>query len=278
MNGTIFNIQRFSIDDGPGIRTVVFLKGCTLRCAWCHNPEGLQQTPEIMFFPQKCIGCGQCFEVCLNNGHVIIDGERLFVREACERCGKCAAVCYAEALETTGRSISSGEAVDEIKKDDLFYKNSGGGVTFSGGEPLLQVDFIKEVFIACKALGYHCAVETAGHVPWGAFEKILPYTDLFLYDIKIMDEVLHKQCTGSGNKRIIGNLKKLVNAGAEVIVRTPEIPGINDTPEEKQKLAALLAELGGLNHEVLPYHRLGENKYESLGLAKPQDFTRDILQ
>ncbi len=278
MNGTIFNIQRFSIDDGPGIRTVVFLKGCALRCAWCHNPEGLQQTPEIMFFPQKCIGCGQCFEVCLNNGHVIINGERLFVREACERCGKCAAVCYAEALKTTGRSISSGEAVDEIKKDDLFYKNSGGGVTFSGGEPLLQADFIKEAFIACKALGYHCAVETAGHVPWGAFEKILPYTDLFLYDIKIMDEVLHKQCTGSGNKRIIGNLKKLVNAGAEVIVRTPEIPGINDTPEEKQKLAALRAELGGLKHEVLPYHRLGENKYESLGLAKPQDFTRDILQ
>ena len=270
MNGMIFDIQRFSIDDGPGIRTVVFLKGCSLRCAWCHNPEGLQPYRETMFRPQKCIGCGKCFEVCVNNCHVIADGERLFLRESCERCGKCAAVCYAEALEITGRSVSPGEVVDEIKKDDLFYKNSGGGVTFSGGEPLLQADFLKEVLTECKTLGYHCAVETAGYVPWTAFEKILPYTDLFLYDIKMMDEALHKKFTGAGNKRIISNLKKLAKTGVEIWARTPLIPSINDTLAEKERLAELLAKLESIQkHVFLPYHNLGEGKYESLRLPKP---------
>jgi len=270
MNGTIFDIQRFSVDDGPGIRTVVFLKGCSMRCAWCHNPEGLQTFPEIMFYPQKCIGCGKCFEVCPNNCHTGDAGERLFLRERCERCGECAKVCFSGALEVTGRSMTVCEVIGEVKKDDAYYQNSGGGVTFSGGEPLLQAEFLWELLIECKKAGLHCAVETAGNVPWAAFEKILPYVGLFLFDIKIIDEALHKKMTGTGNKLIIENLKKLAGEDTEIWVRTPEITGVSDTPEEKQKLANLFAELKAVKkHVYLPYHSLGESKYKSLGLPVP---------
>ncbi len=270
MNGIVFDIQRFSIDDGPGIRTTVFLKGCGLRCLWCHNPEGLQECPEIMFFPQKCIGCGKCFQVCLQKCHKTENGTREFLREYCLRCGKCAEVCYSGALSVSGKSMSAAEVVAEIEKDGMFYENSGGGVTFSGGEPLLQADFMREMMIMCKKLGYSCAVETAGNTAWSEFEKILPYTDLFLYDIKAIDEKLHKKVTGAGNKRIIGNLRKLAGEKPEIWIRTPEIPGINDTPEEKQKLSELLLELKAVKtHVYMPYHRLGESKYTSLGLLPP---------
>lgn len=268
MNGTVFDIQRFSIDDGPGIRTVVFFKGCNMRCLWCHNPESQNKYTEIMFYPHKCIGCGKCFEVCPQHCHTSKDDERLFLRELCKRCGECAADCYAGALEKTGYSATVSDVVAEVKKDDLFYKNSGGGVTFSGGEPLLQVDFLKELLVECKKLGYHCAVETAGNAAWAEFEKIIPYVDLFLYDIKVIDEELHKKVTGAGNKRIIANLKKLAKHDTEIWVRTPEIPGINDTPEEKQKLIDLLAEIETIKkHVYLPYHSLGDSKYKSLGLS-----------
>ncbi|MEI6579443.1 MAG: glycyl-radical enzyme activating protein [Eubacteriales bacterium] len=270
MNGTIFDIQRFSIDDGPGIRTVVFLKGCNMRCLWCHNPESQNEYTEIMFYPHKCIGCGKCFEVCPQNCHTRNGDERLFIRELCKRCGECAADCYAGALEKTGHNAMVSEVIDEVKKDDLFYKNSGGGVTFSGGEPLLQVDFLRELLIECKKLGYHCAVETAGNATWAEFEKIIPYTDLFLYDVKVIDEELHKKVTGVGNKRIIANLKKLAKQETEIWVRTPEISGVNDTTEEKQRLSELLEGIEMVKkHVYLPYHSLGEGKYRSLGISPP---------
>jgi len=271
MNGTIFDIQRFSLDDGPGIRTTVFLKGCAMRCAWCHNPEGLQAAPEIMFYPLKCIGCGKCFEVCPGGCHRLENDERVFDRTRCRRCGACAAQCWAGALAVTGRTISAREAVDEIAKDALFYENSGGGATFSGGEPLLQPDFLFEMLAGCKERGFTCAVETAGCVPWAAFEKILPLTDLFLFDLKIIDSALHQKMTGVGNERILGNLRRLAGRAKQLIVRTPEIPGVNDTPEEKRRLAETLAALGReVEHVYLPYHALGGGKYESLGLEKPK--------
>ncbi len=270
MDAVVFDIQRFSIDDGPGIRTVVFLKGCNMRCSWCHNPESLNPYAEVMFFAQKCIGCGKCFEVCEKNCHVLLEGKRIFDTDLCDNCGRCAAVCCTGALTVTGQSMTVGELVAEIKKDDLFYQNSDGGVTFSGGEPLLQTDFLRELLIECKKAGIHCTVETAGNVPWAKFEKILPFTDLFLYDIKVVDETLHKKATGSGNRRIIDNLKKLAKTGVEVWVRTPLIPGVNDIPAERERIAELLVCLESIKtHVFLPYHKLGEGKYESLGLPKP---------
>jgi len=270
MGGMIFDIQRFSLDDGPGIRTTVFLKGCALRCAWCHNPEGLNSYHEIMFYPRKCVGCGKCFRLCPNGCHRLDNGSRVFDRTRCIRCGACAAQCWAGALVMTGRSVSAQEVVEEIAKDALFYENSGGGATFSGGEPLLQPDFLREMLIGCKERGFHCTVETAGFAPWESFEKIIPHTDLFLYDLKIVDSALHQKMTGAGNERILENLRRLAGRAKQLIVRTPEIPGINDTPEEKQRLVELLGTLGRkVEHVYLPYHALGGGKYESMGLEKP---------
>lgn len=270
MDAVVFDIQRFSVDDGPGIRTVVFFKGCNMHCLWCHNPESLHLYAEVMFLAQKCIGCGKCFELCVQNCHTLADGKRVFDRNRCIHCGHCAAVCCTGALTVTGQSMTVEEVFAEIKKDDLFYQNSGGGVTFSGGEPLLQADFLRDVLVECKKAGIHCAIETAGNVPWTSFEKVLPFTDLFLYDIKVVDLALHKKVTGSDNKRIIDNLKKLAKTGVEIWARTPLIPGVNDMPSEKEQLADLLASLETVQkHIFLPYHKLGEGKYESLGLPKP---------
>jgi glycyl-radical enzyme activating protein len=267
LNGIIFDIQRFSIDDGPGIRTVVFLKGCNMRCLWCHNPESQNSHAEIMYYPQKCIGCGKCVDVCPHGAHIIENGKITFLRKKCINCGKCVQECHTGALTLTGKTVSVEEVMLEIKKDDLYYKNSGGGITFSGGEPLLQVDFLMELLIECEKLNYHCAIETAGNVEWEVFEKIIPYTDLFLYDIKLIDDINHKKSTGVSNKRIIENLKKLSVEKVEVWVRTPLIPSINDNPNDIKEISDLISSLKTIKkHEFLPYNSLGESKYESLGL------------
>lgn len=245
MQGLIFNIQRFSIHDGPGIRTTVFLKGCNLKCAWCHNPESQSPKKELMFYADKCVRCGRCENIPEDDA---------------------AFVCFNGARELCGKEMTAEEVLSVVTKDRAFYENSGGGVTFSGGECMLQIDFLAEILKKCKENGIHTAVDTAGHVPFASFERILPHTDLFLYDIKSMDSGIHKQYTGVGNALILENLTRLLQAGAGVCVRVPVIPPVNDTEEEMQKIRAFFEENGyPADFELLPYHKMGEHKYEALG-------------
>lgn len=274
MKGIVSNIQRFSIHDGPGIRTTVFLKGCNLRCFWCHNPESLNMHPELQVFPDKCIGCGKCFQICPVNAHQVIEGQKIFKREICKQCGKCAQNCYAEALLMVGQEMTVDEVMKEVAKDRLFYENSRGGVTFSGGEALLQKDFVKALLIDSKNHGFHTAIDTAGHVSWQTFEEILPYVDLVLYDLKRMDSRKHQDSTGAENTRISNNLKKLATKGMELWIRIPIIPGLNDNLNEVEKMADSIQALERVDLvELLPFHGLGQNKYESLGMEyKAKDY------
>ena len=207
-------------------------------------------------------------DACPQKAHAIVDEKVHFLRENCTNCGKCCDSCYVDALVMTGKEMSVSSVLSEIKKDDLYYKNSGGGVTFSGGEPLLQINFLKQLLIECKKLGYHTAIETAGHVPFESFLKILPYTDLFLYDIKIMNDTLHNKMTSVSNLQIIDNLKKLSKKNAEIYLRTPLIPGINDSTEEMTAITEFVSTIKNIKkHEFLPYNSLGESKYKHLGLT-----------
>ena len=253
MKGLIFDIQRASYVDGPGIRTTVFFKGCNLKCAWCHNPESQCCYPQMMFYKDKCTGCGKCTEVCPTPKN-------------CTLCGKCSFYCHIDARKVCGKEYTVDEVFDEIIKDKAFYENSSGGVTFSGGECMLQIDFLIEILKKCKENGIHAAVDTAGHIPFQSFEKILPYTDLFLYDIKMFDSQKHKKYTGVGNELILENLKKLFKSKAKIWIRIPIISDINDSVEEMQKTKDFLDENGKPEKiELLPYHAMGENKYASIG-------------
>ena len=251
MTANIFDISRSSYVDGPGIRTTVFFKGCNLRCAWCHNPESQSPKTEMLFYKNRCTGCGKCKEKCPNS------------LEKCDFCEKCALLCPHDAREICGREYSLNEVVREIVKDKAIYENSGGGVTFSGGECMLQIDFLEELLNRCKFEGIHTAVDTAGHVPFQYFERIIPYTDLFLYDIKISDTEKHKKYIGVGNELILSNLDRLLSRGCRVIVRTPVIVGVNDLEEEIRAIKAIAR--GAEDHELLPYHAMGEHKYAALG-------------
>ena len=263
---TIFDIQRFSIHDGPGIRTTVFFKGCNLRCFWCHNPESLEPKPEIQFLPIKCIGCGKCFTICPRGCHIVRDsGERIFDRSACVSCGACAAECYAGALSVVGKTYTADEVLDVVLRDLPFYKSTGG-MTCSGGEPLLQYEFAAELLEKAKSKGIHTAVDTAGNVAFERFEKVMPYTDLFLFDLKCSDDAAHMKATGAGVSLIHENLRRLSEAGATVWVRVPVIPTINNTAHEMLKIADLVKPLDGVRLvELLSFHKLGGGKYESLG-------------
>ena len=255
MTGLLFDIVRNSFVDGPGIRTTVFFKGCNLHCAWCHNPESQSRKPQMLFYADKCTGCGKCRAVCPTP-------------DACTLCGKCTFYCPADARKICGKEYTPDEVLEEVVKDKTFYENSGGGVTFSGGECMLQVEFLQELLKKCKEKGIHTAVDTAGHVPFACFEKILPYTDLFLYDIKLFDSQKHKLYVGVGNERILENLKKLFQAGVKIWIRIPVIPGVNDSPEEMQKIKQFLGSCGTPEKiELLPYHAMGEYKYQALGKA-----------
>ena len=248
----IFDIQRNSFVDGPGIRTTVFFKGCNLRCKWCHNPESQSFEKQMMFYKDKCTGCGKCREVCPNH------------LQSCDFCGKCELYCPAEARKICGREYTSDEVLAEVIKDKAFYDNSGGGVTFSGGECMLQLDFLREILEKCKSAGIHTAVDTAGNVPWESFEKILPFTDLFLYDIKAFGAELHRKGTGVSNELILENLKNL-SGRADIIVRIPVIGGYNDNDEEIRQIADFLKQIKIIKAELLPYHAMGEHKYTALG-------------
>jgi glycyl-radical enzyme activating protein len=263
--GTIYNIQRFSIHDGPGIRTTVFFKGCNLHCVWCHNPESISFQREVEFYPERCIGCGRCFQVCPKHAHFTDEaGVHRIDRELCDGCLACAESCFAEALVGVGKAVTADEVMKAILTDVPYYESSGGGVTFSGGECMAQVELLQELLTACKKNNIHTAVDTAGNVPWASFQKILDSTDLFLYDLKAADSALHAELTGSGNEQIVDNLKRLCEAGKRIFVRIPYIPGVNST--EIAAMARILEGLAVEQVEVLPYHRLGEGKYASLGI------------
>lgn len=266
MTGRIFDIQKFSIHDGPGIRTTVFFKGCSLNCAWCHNPESISKNKQIQTYFSKCIGCGKCFEVCKEGAHIIFNGSRLYQRQLCKSCGECVSECYSGALVMTGFDITVDDLMTKIEADAPFYSDSDGGVTFSGGEPLLQPDFLVDVLKCCKDIGIHTAVDTAGNVPFKNIEMVMPYTDLFLYDLKAMNDEVHKEFTGVSNKLLLSNLKELDSYGANIRIRVPVITGANDTDSEFIAMAVFLSKLKNIEGvEPLAYHSLGVGKLESMG-------------
>ena len=244
MHASIFDIERNSFVDGPGIRTTVFFKGCNLRCKWCHNPESQKKEKEIMFYKNKCTLCGRCRDVEEFD-------ENFF--------------CYNDAREICGKDFSCDEVLKIILKDKTFYENSGGGVTFSGGECMLQIDFLSDISKKCRKEGIHTAVDTAGCVPWEYFEKIIPHTSLFLYDIKSMDSAVHKEYTGVPNELILENLSRLLTLNVPLWIRVPVIPRVNDTEEEMQKIRDFFDKYGYPEKiELLPYHAMGEHKYTAL--------------
>ncbi len=267
LKGVVFNVMRYCVHDGPGIRTTVFLKGCPLRCSWCHNPEGQESAVQFSFREDRCIRCGNCFDAC-PNGAVEKRGERyLPVRENCELCGTCIASCYAEAREQVGREMTVDEVIAEILKDRSFYEQSGGGVTFSGGEPLLHPDFLRGILERCKELHLHTAVETAGFCTEDSLRSIIPLVDLFLYDLKIMDTDAHRRFTGVDNAPILRNLELICQSGKQVIVRVPIIPGINDHDGNIQAMIRYLREHTTVDVvHLLPYHRMGYDKAERVGM------------
>ena len=263
--GLIFDIKRFSIHDGPGIRTTVFLKGCPLDCWWCHNPESQAPGPEIMVMDNRCIRCGACLEVC-EQGAISQDGDLLTTdSQKCTLCGACVEACYAEAREMVGREMTVAPVVAEIERDVPNDDESGGGVPLSGGEPLMQPGFLLAVLRACKEREIHTALDTCGYVTWEALDRIRAQVDLFLYDLKLMDEKKHRQFTGVSNEAILQNLQSLSQRGHDIVVRVPVIPGINDDDENIGRIGAFAAGLPSLNRvDLLPYHPSAVDKYERL--------------
>jgi len=266
--GTIFNIQRFSIHDGPGVRTTVFFKGCNLRCLWCHNPESYVSDPQVEIYPERCIGCGACYQICKQGAHDVDEnGRHRIDRKCCTACRACTETCYAEALVMAGQTMTVQQVMKDICGDHAYYQNSGGGVTFSGGECMLQIDFLESLLKACKESGIHTAVDTAGNIPWNYFERILSFTDLVLYDIKAASPLVHKALTGVDNCLIVQNLCKLSEIGIRIFVRIPFIPSQNDG--EMDGIGKILSVLRLEKVEIMPYHRLGESKYTALDMQNP---------
>jgi len=264
--GFIFNIQRFSLHDGPGIRTTIFFKGCPLKCLWCQNPEGLSISNEIFQYSAKCIGCKSCLESC-PEGAISFDGQDVFIdRHICKLCMICADNCPTGALEALGMEMTIKEITDETLKDRVIFEESGGGVTLSGGEPLMQLDFVTELLKTMKELNINTAVETSGFVSMEALKKVSPWTDLFLYDLKLLDPERSKEYTGISSKTIIDNLKYLAQNGSQLIIRMPLVPGITDHRDHLRLMAVTLKEYGINELELIPYHSLGANKYRGLNM------------
>lgn len=262
-SGAVFNMMKYCLHDGPGIRTIVFLKGCPLRCWWCHNPEGQVRHPEIAFRESRCIRCGDCFALCAQGAVDKIDDRYVIAEEKCIQCGECVEVCYAEAREIAGKEMTVAEVMKEVEKDRVFYDESGGGVTFSGGEPLMQHDYLLALLQVSRALGIHTAVETTGYTTPEILKRVSNWTDLFLYDIKVIDDQRHRDFTGVSNERILDNLKRLSSWGANVIVRVPVVPGVSDSEENARSLATFLTQSTMIKEvHLLPFHMGGREKYE----------------
>ncbi|MBN1558812.1 glycyl-radical enzyme activating protein [candidate division KSB1 bacterium] len=265
MTGTIFNIQRFSVNDGPGIRTTVFLKGCPLSCVWCHNPESQSGQPELMLLENRCIRCGACTAHCPQ--HAIELTDRVVTdRTLCRCCGACLEFCPAAARDIVGRSITVEAVLQEIERDRPFYQQSGGGVTLSGGEPLVQAEFAIRLLQECQERGIHTTLDTCGYAEWKIIDKIRPFVDLFLYDVKIMDDIRHINAVGASNRLILQNLTRLAHLQQNIIVRVPIIPGYTDDCEN---LASICSFIRGLPYavsmDILPYHPIAAEKYHRLG-------------
>jgi pyruvate formate lyase activating enzyme len=265
-SGIVFNIMRFSLNDGPGIRSTVFLKGCPLSCPWCHNPESIRWEQEVFLRDDRCIHCGECIDRCAHQAISDDDGRIVTDRTLCTRCGECTPHCFADAREIVGKEMTAQEVVAEVLRDRVFFDDSGGGVSFSGGEPFLQHEFLEAVLTACKQEALHTTVDTTGCTPPAVLERISPLVDLYLYDIKMMDDTKHRAYTGVSNGLILENLRRLVEWGNEVIVRIPLIPGINDDPENIRASGEFLATMPAIREvHVLPYHASGGEKYARLG-------------
>ena len=260
----ILEFKRFAVHDGDGIRTTVFFKGCPLKCVWCHNPEGISPKAELGYFSHKCVGCGECAKVC--DCHTVTEGIHTFDREKCVQCGKCVQVCPAEALKLYGEDIEIEKIVDILSEDIEFYKNSGGGVTLSGGECLLFPEFCAEILRRCKERGINTAVDTCGYVKREAIDAVMPHTDVFLYDIKAYDEDCHIRCTGHSNKIILENIKYIDSQDKNIEVRIPYVPEYNE--DQIEKIAAFLSELKNVvKVKILPYHDYARSKYLALGMC-----------
>ena len=264
--GFIFNIQRFSLHDGPGIRTTVFFKGCPLRCMWCQNPEGISLNKTLFCNSNKCLDCRSCEKVCPEHAVSFSEFGPLINRDRCTLCLECVEACPVETLEAAGREISVPELVGDILKDRVIFEESGGGATFSGGEPLFQPEFLVALLKALKNLDIHTTVETSGYSPWTVLEETAAWTDLFLYDLKLVDEEKSKHYTGTTNTLILDNLKALAEKGSNIQVRMPLIPSINDDYVNLQQTAAVLIKAGIDELDLIPYHKLGTAKYANLGL------------
>ncbi len=262
----VFNIQKFSVNDGPGIRTTVFLKGCMLDCVWCHNPESKSPKPQLFLNSRLCVGCGACLSACAKGLHGFeADGRHAIDRGRCTACGACVDACVG-ALEMSGAPMTVEEILAEVMKDKAFYDNSGGGMTVSGGEPLFHPAFTLSLLRAAKEKGLHTCIETSGFADWADVEALIPYVDLFLWDVKETDAALHKQYTGVDNARILENLHRLDAAGAKMVLRCPVIPGCNDRAGHFAAIAALANSLQNVQRiDVEPYHPLGSSKSAAIG-------------
>ena len=268
--GFLFDIQRTSLHDGPGIRTAVFLKGCPLRCLWCHNPESQSSGVEISFLVQNCVVCGACAGICMHGAQQIDGGLHILDRSLCQRCGDCVDGCFYEALKMTGKEYSVDAVMVEVRKDVRYYEQSGGGLTLTGGEPMLQSEFTLALLQAAKAEGIRTCLETCGWTSERAYADVLPFVDLFLFDYKATDPETHRRLTGVSNDKILSNLDFLYRQGAAIRLRCPLIPGVNDSAGHLAGIAALAEKYPKLEAiDLLPYHNVGNAKYEQYGLVNP---------